>query len=486
MKKVIIMLTAALLCSGTVAQDFIRSEFSIRIDGGVSNFQTLPTVGKDFWNWTGASGLGYHFFFNPHWGLGTGASFAVYNGGISINNYNQRQDAINKISGNKFDFWVSSSNYKEPQQAMMVTIPLMLQYQSVGNTAVYFALGGKAGFPVSANHHSEGNFTTNGYFPHLNVTYEDLPDYGFVTNQPFPGDKTDLQLKTAFMASAELGIKWRLGNTTILYTGVYVDYGLNNLLNKETTANENLVVYHSDTPAQFTYNTATNLYAKQMAPLAGGVTLRLSFGHKKSSPPTSTEEIIPLPPKVDDSADQLAAEEARKQDEEARKQAEEDRLAKEAESRLAAELEARKQDEANRLANEQKNVRPAMEDKTPRGTIENAMYDLEKPVINYLLLQTDPASAQRRELDEKVEILLKYPEIKFRINGHTCSIGTPEVNERVGMGRAEKAKQYLISKGVAADRILGTASKRDTEPLFPNTSEEYRRINRRVQLIVQR
>ena len=460
-----VIITAILLCSGAVAQDFSRSEFSIRMGGGASSFQTRPTEGKDFWNWTGVAGLGYHFFFNPHWGIGTGANFAVYNGGISIDNYSRRQDAVNKATGHPFDFLVKSSNYKEPQQAMMINIPLMLQYQGVGKTAFYAALGGKAGIPVSAKSQLKGNFSSGGFFPNLNVTYENLPEYGFVTDFPFPENKTDITLKTAFLASAELGVKWRLGKSASLYTGIYVDYGLNNLLDKEPTTDTDLVIYQPDTPSQFAYNTAANLYVKQIAPVAGGITLRLAFGCKRASPvlpilstegPTPELTPPPVQQKVDDSAERLAAE------------------------------EARRQAEAGRMAKEQEDARLAAETEAHRKAEENAIHDIERPVNDYLLLQTDADAAQKKELDEKVALLQQYPDLKFYVYGHTCNVGTREANERIGLARAENTKKYLISKGIAENRILGTASKRDVEPLVPNTNEKNRRINRRVQIDIKR
>jgi len=265
-----------------MAQDFTRHEFSVNTGGGVSGFQFRPTVGKDHWKGTTTFGLGYHYFFRPNWGIGTGINFAVYNGKISIKNYNQQQAAINTATGNAFLFLTSLSNYNETQQAMMITIPLMAQYQYLfgEKTAFYAALGFKTGIPVSAKSQSKGAFTTKGYYPNLNVTYEDLPDYGFVTDQPFPDDNTCIGLKTAFMTSAECGVIWRLVKMTSLYAGIYVDYGLNNMLDRKIVANRNLVVYQFYSPAQFAYNTAANSYARKMKPIAAGVTLRFVFGRK--------------------------------------------------------------------------------------------------------------------------------------------------------------------------------------------------------------
>jgi len=274
-----IMIAAILTCPSVAARDFIRHEFSVNMGGGLSGFQTRPTVGKDHWKSSCTIGLGYHYLFNPNWSIGTGTNFAVYNGKISIKNYHQQQAAANMATGNTFDFLVSSSKYKEMQRVMTITIPLMAQYQYQfeKKTAFYAALGFKAGIPVSAKSRSKGAFTTKGYYPNLNITYEDLPDYGFVNNQPFPNNKKHIELKTAFMASAECGMKWRLVGTTSLYAGIYADFGLNNMLDRKTVAKTNLVVYQSNLPEKLVYNTAAELYARKMRPFAVGVTLRYAF-----------------------------------------------------------------------------------------------------------------------------------------------------------------------------------------------------------------
>ena len=275
MKRTIIIIATLLTCLGAAAQNFYSSEYSFYIGGGVSGFRTNPTEGKAFQGGTVTAGIGYHYFFNPQWGIGTGANFAFYNDGISINDYHKQQAAINKETGSPFDFHVSMFGYKEKHRAVMVAIPLMLQYQSEGETAFYAAMGGKVGIPLSAKNSPEGVFTTSGYFPNVNVTYENLPEYGFVHNQPFPGDKTNLKLKTAFLATAEFGVKWLTAEKINVYTGVYADYGLNSTLKSDGV---NLVTYQTDAPAIFAYNSAAKAYAKQMKPFAIGIIVRIAVG----------------------------------------------------------------------------------------------------------------------------------------------------------------------------------------------------------------
>ena len=470
MKKLItIIAVAALTYSAATAQYFNRNEFSINVGGGASSFQTQTTEGKDLWNWTGTAGLGYHFFFNPNWGIGTGANFAIYNGGICINNYSQLQATTNALhTSNAFDFLVTSTNYKNVQQAMMVTIPLMVQYQTEGKAAFYAALGAKVGIPILAKSKTEGNFTTKGYYPNPNVTYEDLPEYGFVNNMRFPENETNIKLRTFFMASAELGVKWRLSYTTSLYTGIYADYGLNDMMVKEPApANSNLVVYQPETPAEFAYNTATNSFAKQIAPLACGITLRLSYSleGKAAAAAAKKKEEAEAKKQADEVAAQQAAVERARQEELNRLQREAQRLAAE-----NARLEKEKQ--AAIAAQQAAEKRAATKE------------SIQQPVELYAISQTELTATQKQNLDEKVALLQEYPDMEMFIYGHTCDIGSYAINQKIGLQRAENAKTYIISQGIDAARIVGTATKGYSEPLVPNINEENRRQNRRIEIIV--
>ena len=282
MKRIISILTLCLICLGVMAQEFNRSEVSINLGAGVSGFQVQPTRGNAYQSWTTTLGAGYHLFFNPKWGIGTGLNFAVYNGGISIPEYSKNQVTYNILTDDVLDFQVYVPNYRETQQALMATIPLMLQYQSVGKTIYYGAIGAKAGFPLLAKTRSTGRITTAGYYENLDVYYKHMPEYGFVDDQPFPKDKADINQKVAFMASAEVGIKKLLVNKMSLYLGLYFDYGLNDILKRQPESGDspNLVVYQPETPTIFTYNTAVNSFGKQVKPFAIGFTARLTVAKR--------------------------------------------------------------------------------------------------------------------------------------------------------------------------------------------------------------
>jgi outer membrane protein OmpA-like peptidoglycan-associated protein len=88
-----------------------------------------------------------------------------------------------------------------------------------------------------------------------------------------------------------------------------------------------------------------------------------------------------------------------------------------------------------------------------------------------------------RILDEAVAAMRETPTLRVEIEGHTCSIGTAEYNLALGDRRANAVKDYLVSRGVALDR-LRTVSYGEERPKYDNAREETRRLNRRAALVV--
>jgi outer membrane protein OmpA-like peptidoglycan-associated protein len=96
-------------------------------------------------------------------------------------------------------------------------------------------------------------------------------------------------------------------------------------------------------------------------------------------------------------------------------------------------------------------------------------FDLDKATLR-------PESIE--DLDKKVEILKRYPEMTLVIYGNTCDLGTDPHNYKLGQRRAEAARNYLISKGIAPERLESSTLSR-FQPELPNTDEPNRQHNRR-------
>ncbi|PYR56503.1 MAG: peptidoglycan-associated lipoprotein, partial [Acidobacteria bacterium] len=76
------------------------------------------------------------------------------------------------------------------------------------------------------------------------------------------------------------------------------------------------------------------------------------------------------------------------------------------------------------------------------------------------------------------------PNVRIEIEGHTCNIGTAEYNLALGERRATSVREYLVSRGVGADRMR-TVSYGEERPKYDNSREETRRLNRRAALVVR-
>lgn len=110
--------------------------------------------------------------------------------------------------------------------------------------------------------------------------------------------------------------------------------------------------------------------------------------------------------------------------------------------------------------------------------------------INFDFDKSNIKAEFRPVLDEAARILSDNPNINVTIEGHTDSKGTDAYNMRLSERRARAVKQYLTSKGVAADRLT-TVGRGESEPIAPNTTDrgkdnpEGRAMNRRAELKVQ-
>ena len=76
---------------------------------------------------------------------------------------------------------------------------------------------------------------------------------------------------------------------------------------------------------------------------------------------------------------------------------------------------------------------------------------------------------------------MNYNDYDVTIVGHTDSKGTEAYNMGLGQRRADSVKAKLLEFGLVSDRILGTESRGESEPVATNDTEEGRAQNRRIE-----
>ncbi len=87
-------------------------------------------------------------------------------------------------------------------------------------------------------------------------------------------------------------------------------------------------------------------------------------------------------------------------------------------------------------------------------------------------------------LGEMAKLLQSKPELKVFVVGHTDNVGTLELNLKLSSDRAAAVVKALVARGIASGR-LKAAGVGPYCPVGPNSSDQGRAQNRRVELVQQ-
>lgn len=164
-------------------------------------------------------------------------------------------------------------------------------------------------------------------------------------------------------------------------------------------------------------------------------------------------------------------------------------LNKESASSLSAEEKAEKEKiEAEKLAEKEKAEDEAAAKAIAAGAEKNEITTIktDKKLIFYFPYgssQSDYSSGTEKDIEEFIALAKKAGK-KIYVTGHTDSSSDSDFNMRLGQRRADKVKNKLISKGMASNLIVAQ-SHGEEEPRRPNTTEENRQQNRRVELEIK-
>lgn len=86
------------------------------------------------------------------------------------------------------------------------------------------------------------------------------------------------------------------------------------------------------------------------------------------------------------------------------------------------------------------------------------------------------------QLDQVLQVLKADPGLRLAVNGHTDDSGDAAHNKSLSESRANAVVAYLTGAGIAADRLRAAGFGQE-QPIAPNTTEEGKARNRRVELV---
>jgi len=127
-----------------------------------------------------------------------------------------------------------------------------------------------------------------------------------------------------------------------------------------------------------------------------------------------------------------------------------------------------------------------LEQKIPGAKVERVGEGIQVTFDSGLLFEFDSdvvTPTARTNLRQLAHSLDEYPNTDLLIVGHTDDVGSDDYNQRLSERRAMSAARFLVSEGVAGERVQ-TQGRGETEPVESNQSDAGRAANRRVEVAI--
>ena len=423
-----------------------KHEFSISGFGGLSTLNYKVNVPQNPYidgvdrkmGLGGGVGLDWTYHFSKHWGLRLGVQAALYNAkakkDFTLNGIYMRDQTLIDIDG----------KLQEKQRAVYAQVPLMVQWMTpAGKNHFYVALGGKFGMRLWDNYKQIADAKAT-YHPVYNAPTRAAYDPEREIHESYRGT---IGLKRFdVMGSAEVGMRWTLGNGVGLYTGLYFDYGFLNTAPKAKGVSATMDGFDVEDVRDMSIlsaelrgipqsqdrtvaPTTTNFrLVDKVHKMAGGLVLRLSFGKGKAV-------VAPCP-----------------------------------ECPIVEPIEKIKEVYHRDTIRIVKEIPQEIKDK---------MKDLSSALFAFNKFDISPKA--QTILNDVAAWLKKNPQMKCELSGHTDGKGSVAYNQKLSEQRAQAVYDYLVKAGVSSDNLTWKGYGK-SEPIATNDTAEGRQLNRRVEL----
>lgn len=98
--------------------------------------------------------------------------------------------------------------------------------------------------------------------------------------------------------------------------------------------------------------------------------------------------------------------------------------------------------------------------------------------VNFAFNSAVLDSGARDTLREQANWIRQFPEVRFRVYGHTDAVGSEAYNKRLGLARAHAVVDFLATQGISKSRLEAVVSFGETQPVIVTEGRERR--NRRT------
>lgn len=98
--------------------------------------------------------------------------------------------------------------------------------------------------------------------------------------------------------------------------------------------------------------------------------------------------------------------------------------------------------------------------------------------VNFEFNRSDLSPEAMKILDAQANFIRQFPEVRFKVFGHTDLVGSQSYNQSLGLRRAKAVVNYLVGKGISRSRLEAVVSYGKTRPIIQTNQPEVR--NRRT------
>lgn len=98
--------------------------------------------------------------------------------------------------------------------------------------------------------------------------------------------------------------------------------------------------------------------------------------------------------------------------------------------------------------------------------------------VNFAFNSSALDEGARDALRQQAVWIRQFPEVRFRVYGHTDAVGSAQFNKQLGLERARAVVSFLSTQGISRDRLEAVSSFGETQPLIVTQGRERR--NRRT------
>ncbi|MEO0380687.1 MAG: OmpA family protein [Pseudomonadota bacterium] len=98
--------------------------------------------------------------------------------------------------------------------------------------------------------------------------------------------------------------------------------------------------------------------------------------------------------------------------------------------------------------------------------------------VNFSFNSSQLDAGAQDALRQQAVWIRQFPEVRFKVFGHTDAVGSAGYNKQLGLARARAVVRFLASQGIDRSRLEAVASFGETQPLIVTQGRERR--NRRT------